>query len=436
MNHSLPLILVLAVLILGGSNIDASRKKFNIDTMYAKFNGRFPSLNYLVFLDGDNIRGKSGFLMGKEDLLKRATNWSKVMKNTQNLVLIYDHGPQYAAHLLKEEGIAIIFSGPGRTADDVIAGAIKWCQLHESHAIVVTADSGLKSRCKKNAKPSCNCEVVTLDSNTFIDMLDSIGEEDRNVHVQSGNSDIDIYMTNHLWNSNHGDDKIESTLEQIDFNEVKGTKENIDAQVALARKRLSLQNQLTSLNKLISNNRGKKKTKKLKLRRDELNRRLHRISHREYITSERISSNPDNDYLASYLKGKHEELKVSKERREEETWERVVLAERLHYDLIQRSLVLTEEAITTKDENGPHSIQLPAQRSKTPTSTYDGSGKVAYSFNENKNDDERDQRLGSMELIGIKERQVLHKNEEYDKWSYSMLKYCVHVNSEEGLKSD
>ena len=400
--------------------------------MYAKFNGRFPSQNYLLFLDGDNIRGKSGFLLGKEDLMRRATHWSNVMENTHNLVLIYDHGPKHMAHLLEEEGIVTIFSGPGRTADDVIANAIKWCQAYGSNAIVVTADSGLKGRCKKNMVPSSACDMVTIDSNTFIDMLDSIGyenvDDDYDDHVGESND----YVGNSMMNSSTNtylriDDKIESYLDEIDFNEVKDIKEDIDIQVALARKRLSLQNQLSSLHKLISNNRGKKRTKKLKMRRDELNARLHRISYKENMTSEKISSNPDNDYLASYLKSKHNSRKRSKERREEETWERVVLAERLHCDLMQRSLVLVRGTDSKQDE----AENLIHERSdeisdSVPTASVDNQPNLPFDPEwTNECEQWKDLRLVDSR------RQLLQRNEVIERWPHFMLSYCVHINSME-----
>ena len=71
---------------------------------------------------------------------------------------VYDHGPTYCAHLLKEEGNSIIlyidkfidllnfhlglccvFSGPAKTADDIIASAVKWCQTNEYNAFLVVS---------------------------------------------------------------------------------------------------------------------------------------------------------------------------------------------------------------------------------------------------------------------------------------------------------
>lgn len=386
--------------------------------MHAKFNGRFGE-NYLLFLDGDNIRGKSGFLLGKEDLVKHVTRWSRVMENAQNMALIYDHGPQHMAHLLEEEGIAIVFSGPGRTADDVIANAIQWCQTNNSSAIVVTADSGLKGRCKKNIAPSSTCDVVTIDSNTFIDMLESIENEDVDLHK----------------NKHDDDEEEEVYLNEIDFDEVKGVKEDIDIQVALARKRLSLQNQLVSLNKLISNNKGTKKTKKLKLRREELSGRLHRITFKENITSDKVSSNPDNDYLATYLQSKHNQRKYSKERRGEETWERVVLAERMHCELFQRSLVVAnakEDANVKKIiQQEQQQVNLEPELESSSIDRRDEEDEVAGDSLQCSKDKYEKQKSKHLKLLDVREEQPITATqvEKMAQWSRPLLNYCININS-------
>ena len=384
-------------------------RKFSLDVMQAKFNNRFEvGANFLLFLDGDNIRGKSGFVWSKEDLLRRTVLWSKRLDITDKVALIFDHGPKYTAHLLHDEGLSCVFSGPGRTADDVIASSVKWCQEEGVHSFVITADSGLKSRCKKNMRPSSGCEVISVDSNTFVDMLESIEPDG-------------LEKTEYIGNNS---DKIESYLDDMNENfnldGVDEVKQDINTQVALAKKRKSIQNQLISLNKLIGNNKGRKKVRKLKLRREELMARLDRISFVCHRTTGKITeSAPETKFLAFYLKNQN---KLHSKRRVEATWERVVLAEQFHSELLLRSSVLTENVVNVDNVAQGRNVCIEREYENISTAARKEERCEEIIEHEQENSVDQDSIFLS------------HHNRQFSlkpvPWSPMLQNYCIHLNSQ------
>jgi len=88
----------------------------------------------------------------------------------------------------------------------------------------VTSDSGLKGRCKRQVIPSSGCDVVSISSETFVEMIDSCSFPSSE-SSSAGKDDADgEYIAKYL-------DGLESTV----LDQVKG---DIDAQVALARQEM------------------------------------------------------------------------------------------------------------------------------------------------------------------------------------------------------
>jgi len=94
----------------------------------------------LILLDGDNIRGKSGFRWSKESLYCKVHQFVERAQLKNRVILLYDHGPQHYGH--KIHGFTCLFGGSGRTADDVISKAVQWCSIRNCSTLVVTSDSG------------------------------------------------------------------------------------------------------------------------------------------------------------------------------------------------------------------------------------------------------------------------------------------------------
>lgn len=114
----------------------------------------------------ENVRGKSGFKLTHENLIKSSQIWAKKYGLEGHVSLIVDHGRTANGYYLKDNNnntqshLSIIFSGEGMKADDVIVRDVKFC--HEQllrDLIVVTADSELIKRCKREAAKARKTQV-------------------------------------------------------------------------------------------------------------------------------------------------------------------------------------------------------------------------------------------------------------------------------------
>ena len=101
-----------------------------------------------VIVDGDNVRGKSGFAVSHMELVRAASLWGNQRGLEGRLVVCIDHGSAADAWYLSELGLAVCFAGPVGTADDLIARAVPCF----ANAIVITADAGLAKRCRSAAR--------------------------------------------------------------------------------------------------------------------------------------------------------------------------------------------------------------------------------------------------------------------------------------------
>jgi hypothetical protein len=135
----------------------------------------------VLLVDGDNVRGKSGFSLSKEQLLQ-AVAMIACHESTAPLsvsVMVYfDHGTQQETFLVPAETllpsppaadttssinnftntstVGVVFAGPDLSADDVIARDVQWLQQNSvgSRGVVLavaTQDMGLRKRCRPKA---------------------------------------------------------------------------------------------------------------------------------------------------------------------------------------------------------------------------------------------------------------------------------------------
>ena len=146
--HHVVALLVLQALHVHGLRAPASvRKSANLQGKLESFEenvAQFARGAGTVIVDGDNVRGKSGFAVSHMELIRAASLWGNQRGLEGRLVVCIDHGSAADAWYLSELGLAVCFAGPVGTADDLIARAVPCF----ANAIVITADAGLAKRCR------------------------------------------------------------------------------------------------------------------------------------------------------------------------------------------------------------------------------------------------------------------------------------------------
>lgn len=129
----------------------------------------------VLIIDGDNVRGKTKFMLSKEELLLRVENWL-FMENMQGKVLVvYDHASKQSGYML-DSGLGVIFAGPDDCADDVIARDVPvFHRQFNANVVVVTDDKELRRRCSRDTSPRIMKKkgIVDVSSNYTISIISS-----------------------------------------------------------------------------------------------------------------------------------------------------------------------------------------------------------------------------------------------------------------------
>jgi hypothetical protein len=297
----------------------------------------------VVLVDGDNVRGKTSFSISKEKLLSDLHILGEKCGLAHKLQLYYDHGKHHEAYKVKETGI--VFSGE-KTADDIITRDVAWWKENIGcHVVVVTADSGLKSRCHRAVRAD-NKALTIIDANLFLEGMDAVTVD------RTSSSCLDDETA-----------RLKPALSTLPPAPPSPAMMTAAATSALGmrdllRLELRLRDQVRSLQRL-SHKRsgGRKKRAQFTRRLSEIETRLQNCLDKQASfvgvgreggheqsadgqTQSRTQSKHvridslDEDTLASVLRDESH----GRERREE-TWERCILAERLRKKLL-RSLVL------------------------------------------------------------------------------------------------
>ncbi|KAJ8609039.1 hypothetical protein CTAYLR_008708 [Chrysophaeum taylorii] len=104
-----------------------------------------------ILIDGDNVRGKSGFRATKDSLLGAVSQWASAGLESPATVY-YDHGPR--ADAFERNDVRVVFSGPRLSADDAIARDVRYVLERSTlkRIAVVTSDTNLVTRCKRAAR--------------------------------------------------------------------------------------------------------------------------------------------------------------------------------------------------------------------------------------------------------------------------------------------
>jgi hypothetical protein len=111
--------------------------------------------NGVLLIDGDNLRGKTMFGLTHEAVLARTAQWAVRRGMVGRVVLLVDHGSLPSAfHAPRLGGIGVAFSGATASADDVAVSAFSWLRSQGYEVLLVTADSGLITRCRRSTVPA------------------------------------------------------------------------------------------------------------------------------------------------------------------------------------------------------------------------------------------------------------------------------------------
>jgi len=121
-----------------------------------------------VIVDVENVRGKSGFVLNHQQTLRALNVWHSQWNVSCTAVI--DHGSEPSRILY--QNMLVQFAGTTRKADDVIADdLVRYCR---DDVVVVTADTGLIDRCRRNAHKK---QLSILPPLLLVQDLETILEE-------------------------------------------------------------------------------------------------------------------------------------------------------------------------------------------------------------------------------------------------------------------
>jgi predicted RNA-binding protein with PIN domain len=337
--HRLFLIVILPTLVLTFSSYLPEKLNQKITERINRLGNNIKNLpkSTLIIVDGDNVRGKTKFSASKEQLCKDLDILVNTIGLNGRVVLMYDHGNEHEAFLYGS--LAVCFSGPGRTADDVIARDLVWFQRRfDCSVVVVTADTGLKTRCFQGGRITGN-EVSIVDSTQFVELL---GTTIANLNITST---VDNVYSDP---SNIGVPEEKRPVPEEVM--VPFSSERMNQ----LRRELGVRNQIKSIEKFVKGGCGKKKMVKLQKRATELNNRLKQVISEESVSlgatmDEAMRMSPE--FQEAGYNALISMLRAGSTRGREETWERVLLAERFRNTLLADSIAASFNKNTSRSDS-------------------------------------------------------------------------------------
>ncbi len=309
-----------------------------------------------VWIDMENVRGKSGFQLTHKEVLDKTNLWTKHFRLEDRVIVVVDHGgPAPSGFYMEDKCMAVVFSGNACKADDIIArgvgascfpffgdpengvteeseGGSKRGKQRKAGAmgktLVVTADNELIARCRRGAKN----EYHIVNPQTFLDDLEWVVSE---VRQQERQKAIEAANENGELSDGDADDEPSSStvlsledefkLGRLDT-EIKLRGQLIDAEVRLGDKKTR---------KKLTNKRRKKLESKIESLRRKL--ALRGPSLLDELTQESSDNNQSN---GGGLAREQQELLLARWRdlqkrppQKEQTGDRVIYAERLRREL-------------------------------------------------------------------------------------------------------
>ena len=341
-----------------------------------------------VWIDMENVRGKSGFQLTHQEVLDKTNLWTKHFRLEDRVIVVVDHGgPAPSGFYLEDKQMAVIFSGNGCKADDIIAKGVGascfpffWnpndTESNDEEAeasggtkrgkqrkvgargktLVVTADNELMARCRRGAKN----EYHIVNPQTFLDDLEwvvgEVRQQERQKVLDAANENkIDGEDTSEESSSSSETPAVlsledEFKLGRIDT-EIKLRGQLIDAQVRLGdkKKRKKLTN---------------KRRKKLESKIESLKRKL-AIRGPSLLDQLTQGSDSDSDDSGDgSLAREQQDLLLERWRdlqkrppQKEQTGDRVIYAERL-----RRELEADESVTKDVGENSTNGRMLPSAK--------------------------------------------------------------------------
>ena len=80
----------------------------------------------IVWVDLENVRGKSGFELSHMEVLQQTSQWARHYNLSGQVMVVADHGSVTAAYYHEEMQLGVVFSGNHQKADDVLARSVDY----------------------------------------------------------------------------------------------------------------------------------------------------------------------------------------------------------------------------------------------------------------------------------------------------------------------
>jgi hypothetical protein len=309
----------------------------------------------ILWIDLENVRGKTGFDWSHEHVLDLTARWSRY-HNTVNVVVVADHGSRSQAVWDTQRDLAVVFSGDVfPKADDVLArhvgldfllmerrnttnpASTSGLDIGGGHSVIVTADNELQTRCRRACKHS---SYHIVDPTKFVEELEAMAElisEEEEEEEENSASSQEFEESGDDGNDNSLQEQLQ--MGQLD-EEIRLRAQILDVQVLLGRGKNVRKKNVTN-----------KRRKKLQSRLDNLQ---HQLVRRGPSLLDQVTSldnqdvgffgGDDSDSSSTILKSHERELILKRwneiqhrSRRKEQTGDRVVLAEQLRRQLSDSS---------------------------------------------------------------------------------------------------
>ena len=296
--------------------------------------------NSVLIIDGDNLRGKTKFSLSKEDVCRRLERWVVTKNLSGRVVLVYDHASQQCSFMLKS-GVAVVFAGPQLCADDIIARDVDYIRNQfNSTVTVVTDDKQLRRRCNGKSKRILKKEHLKEPNNQL------------DVHIITSTAFAEFIMTL--------TDETTASFESTELQSMKNmtaavevlTSPNIRSIMSNFNSEIDLRRKLSQVRTLLVNT-NRKQRSRLQSREKQIQYRLERIqisrSADSIETLKQLSAIVDlsppitadsNDIFELRFDILSKVLDLFKYDRShiEDTWERVILAEKFRESLSKSTI--------------------------------------------------------------------------------------------------
>jgi hypothetical protein len=284
--------------------------------------------NGVVWVDLENVRGKSGFALNHMQVLDKTTVWMRHHQLEGKVIVMADHGSKQCAYYLLQKDLAVVFAGPSEKADDTIAHGVSL--FPQGIQVVITADGELQSRCRRYSPPSSKMHI--MDPTKFLDDLELAALQSSGIDEPEEDEETSSLSLGEQVQLGKLDDEIRLRAQLL------------DAEIQLDKK------------KTMTNKRRKKLQAKINLLRTKLALRGRSLLDQlTSIDTSAASVDGIDRYQQDLLLSRWREIQHRSSRREQ-TGDRVVYAENLRRQLLER-----EDIVQLQLEDGVEEDDSPAK---------------------------------------------------------------------------